>query len=69
MAKLDLKTLLQYANQWVGMTEDRSKIIVSGKTLTAVNEQLKKLKIKDAIVTFILPPDHYLAPFYASTKI
>ena len=62
MAKLDLDTLLKYANQWVGFTSNRSKIIASGKTILDVNQQLEKLKIKDAIVTYILPPDQYVAP-------
>lgn len=66
MAKLDLKTFLKYANQWVGLTKDRSKIIASGKTLLDVNKQLEKLKIKDAIVTYILPADHYIAPLCQS---
>ena len=62
MTKLDLKTFLKYANQWVGLSADRSKVIASGKTLLDVNEQLMKLKIKDAIVTYILPADQYIAP-------
>ncbi len=62
MNKLDLEILLKYASQWVGLNPSRSKIIASGKSLIEVNEQLKKLKIKDAIITYVMPPDYYVAP-------
>lgn len=59
---MTIDTLLKYANQWVGLTANRSKVIASGKTILDVNQQLRKLKIKDAIVTYILPSDQYVAP-------
>lgn len=62
MTKIDLKTFLKYANQWIGLSSDRSKVIASGNSLMEVNEQLKKLKVKDPIVTYVMPPDQYIAP-------
>lgn len=62
MAKFDLETLLKYVNQWVGLNSDRSKIIASSSSIIGVHKKLKKLKVRDAIITYVMPPDQYLAP-------
>ena len=59
---MTIDDFLKYANQWVGFTADRTEIIASGKTMLDVSKQLEKLKVKDAIVTYILPSDQYVAP-------
>jgi len=60
--KIDLKTLIKYTDKWIGLSPDRSKIITSGNSLLEVNKKLEKLSIKDAIVTYVIPADHYAAP-------
>lgn len=60
--KLDLDTLLKYANQWVGLTANRTSVIASGKSIIDVNKQLEKLNVKDAVITYVLPSDQYVAP-------
>lgn len=61
MKKVDIKILARYENQYVGISEDSSKIFASGKTIKTVENKLEKLEIKDAVIRYIPPVDKALS--------
>lgn len=59
-AKLGL--LLPYENKWVALTPDRKAVVASGNTYKEVDKVLKRKKIEDVILSFILPFDKSYSP-------
>jgi len=54
--------VLPYQNKWVAITPDNTEVLASGKTYKEVDMELKKKKINDAILSFILPFDKSYSP-------
>lgn len=59
---MNVDLVLPYQNKWVAITPDNTKVLASGKTYKEVDMELKKKKIKDAILSFILPFDKSYSP-------
>lgn len=57
-----LKQLLKYQNKWVALNKTRTKIIASGSSIKDIEKAIESLKIKDVIVTRVLPQDRLYAP-------
>ncbi|OGE31882.1 hypothetical protein A2631_02030 [Candidatus Daviesbacteria bacterium RIFCSPHIGHO2_01_FULL_44_29] len=53
---------LPYENKWVALAPDKSTVIASGKSYKDVDNQLKKKKINDAILSYIMPFDQFYSP-------
>jgi len=62
MKKIILNPLIPFENKWVALTTDRKKIIASGRTIKELDKNLIKQKIKDVILTKVLPFDQVLSP-------
>lgn len=60
ITKLDL--LLPYENKWVALTPDNSKVVAYGNTYKEVDNLLKRKKIGDVVLSFILPFDTSYSP-------
>lgn len=58
--KLDL--LLPYQNKWVALSPDSTKVIATGNTYKEVDNLLKRKKIEDVVLSFILPFDTSYSP-------
>lgn len=61
MKTISLKMFSKYENQYIALSEDKTKILSSGKTIKEVEERLEKMKIKEAIIDFIPPLDASLS--------
>lgn len=62
MNKTYEKTLLLNQNRWIAVSSDKSKVLVSGKSIQEVEKKLGKLDAKDAVITFVPPANRYLSP-------
>lgn len=62
MKKLDLKTLLKHTERWIATKDGYKDVLASGSSIEDVEGKLKKQKIKEATLTYITPPDKYIAP-------
>lgn len=57
------KDLLKLKNKWVALKPDKKNdIIASAKSVKELQNKLIKLKVKDASIMFVTPPDQFLAP-------
>ena len=54
--------LIKYTNKWVALTPNRKKVIASSRDLKKVDQQLNRLKRKDAILHFVVPANGNYAP-------
>lgn len=62
MKSIDLQKLAQYADQYVGLSEDRTEILASAKTIDELENLLEKGKITKAIIHYVPPLNVYLSP-------
>ena len=53
--------LLKYENQWVALSNDRSKVLYAAKTLETLFNKLDKTKNKDVILHYVPPFDGHLS--------
>ncbi len=60
--KMDSKLLKPYENKWVALSNNRKKVIASGKTLNEVFEKIEGKK-NDYMFTKVLPFEINYAPF------
>ena len=56
------KLLLPYENKWVALTTDRKKVVASGRTIKELDKNLIKQRIKNVVLTKVLPFDQVLSP-------
>jgi hypothetical protein len=61
MKTVALKELAKYANQYVALSEDRSKILASAKTIEALNKKIEKLDVKETILHYVPQLDSSLS--------
>ena len=61
MKTLKLEELAKYADQYIALSEDKSKILASAKTIEALNKKLEKIKVKDTILHYVSPLDSSLS--------
>lgn len=59
---LDPNLLVEYQKKWVALTSDRSKVIDVAESLKELSVKVKKIKVKNIIVTYVLPMDSYYSP-------
>lgn len=59
---MDKKTLLSNQNKWIAIASDKSNILASGKSIKDVEDELIKMKIDDAVITFVPPANKYISP-------
>jgi len=62
MKKFLKNPLLPFENKWVALSADRKKVVASGRTIKELDKNLIKQKIKDVILTKVLPFDQVLSP-------
>lgn len=62
MSKDVLDLLFKYQNKWVAFKKDLSGILFSASSVKDIEVKLKKLRIKDALVTFVNPADKSFSP-------
>lgn len=58
---MQAKILLNYENQWVALSKDRSKVVYAAKNLDKLFQILSKVKNKDLILHYVPPFDGYLS--------
>ncbi|OIP57951.1 MAG: hypothetical protein COX79_05715 [Candidatus Levybacteria bacterium CG_4_10_14_0_2_um_filter_36_16] len=54
------KAFKQHENEWVLTDRKYSKVILSNKDLGKLQKEVKKKKVKDAVVMFIPPFDAFI---------
>lgn len=59
---VSLEELALYSDQYIALTQDRVKIIASGKTIKELEGKLKKMNVKNVIIHYVSPIDAYLSP-------
>lgn len=59
---MQAKILLNYENQWVALSKDRSKVLYAAKSLDHLFKLLPKSKKNDVILHFVPPFNTYLSP-------
>jgi hypothetical protein len=62
MKKIIRNPLIPFENKWVALTTDRKKVVASGRTIKELDKNLIKQKIKDVVLTKVLPFDQALSP-------
>lgn len=65
MAKLNKKgenILLPFANQWVALTRNNSRVVAAAKTIQKLEQKLDVLKDKKSILMFVEPLAGYYSP-------
>ena len=62
MQKVSIEELAQFEDQYIALSEDRSKVLASGKTIKDLEANLKKLGIKEAVIEFVEPAKAFLSP-------
>lgn len=62
MDKEDLKILLKYSDEYIAYVDNILNIIASGKSMNAVDKELKAKKIKDATIAYIPPINKSFSP-------
>ena len=62
MKKATLKEIAQFEGQYIALTNQRSKVLAFGKTIKELEKNLKKLKIKDATIEYVVPINTALSP-------
>ncbi|MBI4262083.1 hypothetical protein HY624_00995 [Candidatus Uhrbacteria bacterium] len=56
----DLRDILKpYANQWVALSRDRTKVVSAGMTL---KEVMRKIKRNDCLLMKVFPSDSFYLP-------
>ncbi len=54
--------LINYENEWVALTKDGKKVVSHAVSFKSLSQKLKKLKLKDIIMTRVFPFDGYYSP-------
>lgn len=54
--------LPNYANKWVALSKDRSKVLYAAKTLDGLFKKLSKVKKEDVILHYFPPLHTHLSP-------
>jgi len=54
--------LAHYENKWVALSPDNRKVVASGTTVKEVDQKLRRLKNKDAVLTKVISFDSFLSP-------
>ena len=63
MKDIKKSIFMKFKNQWVALDPHRKDgVIASSKSIKELEDKLTKLKIKDASLMFITPPDQFLTP-------
>ncbi|MBI2431077.1 MAG: hypothetical protein HYV39_03620 [Candidatus Levybacteria bacterium] len=62
MNKIDSKNLLKNQNKWIAISSNKKAILTSGKSIKEIENKLTKLRVKDAIISFVPPANKYLSP-------
>lgn len=62
MKKIILNPLIPFENKWVALTTDRKKVVASGRTIKELDKNLIKRRIKNVVLTKVLPFDQVLSP-------
>jgi len=62
MKKIILNPLIPFENKWVALTTDRKKVVASGRTIKELDKNLIKQRIKNVVLTKVLPFDQVLSP-------
>ncbi len=60
--KMDSKLLKPYENKWVALSNNKKKVVASGKTLSEVFNKIKRGK-NEYMFTKVLPFEMNYAPF------
>jgi hypothetical protein len=58
------KILLPYENKWVALNKNKDKVLASAKDVKVLGEKLEAKKVKkgEAILTWVFPFSHSIAP-------
>lgn len=62
MKLIDFKEFAKYEDQYVALSKNNDNIFAAGKTIKEVENELKKLKIKDAVIQYIAPLNVSISP-------
>ena len=62
MKKIISNPLIPFENKWVALTTDRKKVVASGRTIKELDKNLIKQRIKNVVLTKVLPFDQVLSP-------
>lgn len=65
MIKSDKKAqnvLLPFANQWVALARDYSRVVAAAKTVQKLEQKLDAIKDKNSILMFVESPVGYYSP-------
>ncbi len=62
MNSLNPTDFITYQNQWIATSPKDSRVLTSAPTLKEIEKKLMEIKNKDAVLTYITPPDKFLSP-------
>ena len=61
MKQISIQELAKYADKYILLSEDRTKIFASGKTIDQLEKKLEKAKITGGILHYVRPLDKALS--------
>lgn len=58
------KELLKLSEKWVAITKNYTNIVVSGNSISEVEEKLETLNydLNSVVIMYVNPPDKFLSP-------
>lgn len=59
----NLTELIKYVNKWVAIIPKTNEVVASGNSVREVEQKVSKKHLKEAVITFVTPPDMSLAPY------
>ena len=55
MKQVSIEELAKYADQYIALSMDNSKIFASAVTIKELNIKIRKMKIKDSVLHYVPP--------------
>ena len=59
---MNIKIYIGNENKWIATDRGYKKVLIANKNLDVLQKEIKKTKIKDAIIMFVPPFNSTLAP-------
>lgn len=59
---MDTKIYINNENKWIATDRTYKKVLISSRSLNKLQNEVRKLKIRDAVIMFVPPFNTTLAP-------
>ncbi len=61
MNQVSIEELAKYADQYIALSKDHTKIFTAAKTIKDLNMKIREMKIKDSVLHYVRPLDGALS--------